>query len=99
VATGFLVGIWIWGRLLARYGLEPEQDQQRASDIAVWLLVGVIGGARLMYVAVESARYLRSDVTPAMLAYLERGERAQLTPEESETARHIAVGYDFLHDR
>jgi prolipoprotein diacylglyceryl transferase len=98
VATGFLVGIWLWGRLLARYGLDPAHDPEKASDIAVWLLVGVIGGARLMYVAVESTRYLRADVTPAMRAYLERDPQGPaLSPEESRSVRRIAVGYDFLH--
>jgi phosphatidylglycerol:prolipoprotein diacylglycerol transferase len=99
VATGFLVGIWLWGKLLARYGLEPARDPERASDIAVWLLVGVIGGARLMYVAVESVRYLRADVTPAMRAYLEQDPNAPaLTAEESKVAGRIGVGHDFIHD-
>jgi phosphatidylglycerol---prolipoprotein diacylglyceryl transferase len=99
VATGFLVGIWLWGRLLRRYGLDPERDPDRASDIAVWLLVGVIGGARLMYVAVESLRYLRADVTPAMRAHLERSPSApELSAEEREGLQRITVGYQFLHD-
>ncbi len=99
VATGFLVGIWLWGRLLRRFGEDPARDPERAADISVWLLAGVIGGARLMYVGVEATRYFATEKTPAMRAYLgERGPSAALTPEELAGARRIAVGHDFVHD-
>ncbi|MEM7310925.1 MAG: prolipoprotein diacylglyceryl transferase family protein [Planctomycetota bacterium] len=66
VATGFLVGVALWGKLLQRYGLEPDKDPDRSSDTAVWLLIGVIAGARLLYVAVEIARYLTTKATPSV---------------------------------
>ena len=79
VASGFLFGIWLWGKILARYGTDPENDPLSAGDVAVWLLIGVIGGARLMYVGVETSRYLSADGTPAMEAYF---------AAESEERRH-----------
>jgi len=99
VATGFLVGVFLWGKTLTRFGLEPDKDPERASDIAVWLLVGVIGGARLMYVGVETTRYWRADVTPAMQTYLDEGRvPAEMTLEERDLARKISVGHDFASD-
>ena len=56
VALGFIVGSWILGKLAARYGDDPEKDPARYSRIAMWILVGVVIGARLMYVTVEMAR-------------------------------------------
>ena len=107
IAVGFLVGLWIWGRLLARYGDDPKEDPARGSQVALWILVGVIGGARLMYVAVETARYLGAERTPAMQEYLDASPRergtlvARLGPEhvdEIERARPLTVGHDLLHD-
>lgn len=77
VATGFLVGVWLWGRLLARYGSDPENDPLRAGDVSVWLLIGVIGGARLMYVGVESARYLAADTGPTAARYFDAADRGR----------------------
>jgi phosphatidylglycerol:prolipoprotein diacylglycerol transferase len=56
VAIGFLVGSWIVGRLAARFGDDPEGDPARYSRVLVWTVVGVILGARLMYVVVEILR-------------------------------------------
>jgi phosphatidylglycerol:prolipoprotein diacylglycerol transferase len=56
LAVGFLVGSWILGRLAARYGDDPEGDPARYSRITVWVLAGVVVGARLMYVVVEICR-------------------------------------------
>ncbi|MEW6073201.1 MAG: prolipoprotein diacylglyceryl transferase family protein [Planctomycetota bacterium] len=105
VAAGFLLGIWVWGRLLARYGEDPERDPERGSQVAIWVLVGVLGGARLMYVAVEAGKYLRAEVTPAMESYLAARDRATAAldlqaehAEEVAAAREIAVGRDFLRD-
>ncbi len=54
VALGFLLGSWILGRLAARYGHDPKGDPQRYASITSWIVIGVILGARLMYVAVET---------------------------------------------
>jgi phosphatidylglycerol:prolipoprotein diacylglycerol transferase len=56
VAIGFLIGSWILGRLAARYGDDPAQDPARYSATTVWVVAGVIGGARVMYVIVEILR-------------------------------------------
>lgn len=56
VATGFLVGAWVLGRLAARFGDDPTGDPERYSRLTVWILVGVFGGARLAYVLVEILR-------------------------------------------
>jgi len=56
LAIGFLVGSWILGRLAETRGDDPKGDPARYSRITVWVLVGVVIGARLMYVIVEMAR-------------------------------------------
>ncbi len=56
VALGFLIGSWILGRLAARYGDDPANDPARFSRTTVWVVAGVILGARLMYVIVEILR-------------------------------------------
>lgn len=56
LAAGFLVGSWLLGKLAARYGDDPREDPARYSRITVWVLMGIVIGARLMYVCVEIAR-------------------------------------------
>ena len=56
LALGFIVGSWLLGKLAGRYGDDPRNDPARYSQITVWLLVGVVVGARAMYVIVEIAR-------------------------------------------
>lgn len=56
VAIGFLVGSAIFSKLASRYGDDPKNDPARYSAITVWIVVGVVLGARLMYVVVEVAR-------------------------------------------
>jgi len=58
VATGFLVGIHIWARILARHGAQPEADPERSARVALWVLAGIMVGARLMYVVVEVSKHL-----------------------------------------
>jgi phosphatidylglycerol:prolipoprotein diacylglycerol transferase len=53
VAIGFLVGSHIFTRLAARYGDDPKNDPARYSNITVWIVVGVMIGARAMYVIVQ----------------------------------------------
>ena len=102
VACGILLGIWYWGRLLARYGDDPREDPQRGSQVALWIVIGVLVGARLFYVGVESVRTLSTEITPGMRAYLEAEGHAappgEISPEDVEAARRVSVGYDFLHD-
>jgi phosphatidylglycerol:prolipoprotein diacylglycerol transferase len=56
LAIGFLVGSWVLGKLAERYGDDPKEDPARYSRITVWVLAGVVLGARLMYVIVEICR-------------------------------------------
>jgi phosphatidylglycerol:prolipoprotein diacylglycerol transferase len=56
VASGFLFGAHILQRLVAKYGDDPEGDAERFSGILMWVLFGVFGGARFMYVIVEVLR-------------------------------------------
>jgi phosphatidylglycerol:prolipoprotein diacylglycerol transferase len=49
------VGSHILLRLATRFGDDPENDPARYSRVTVWVVVGVILGARLMYVIVEVA--------------------------------------------
>jgi phosphatidylglycerol:prolipoprotein diacylglycerol transferase len=56
VAAGFLLGAHLLQRFAARFGDDPEHDPERFSRMIMWILVGVFGGARLMYVVVEVLR-------------------------------------------
>lgn len=56
VAIGFLVGSHLFSKLAARYGDDPKNDPARYQSITVWIVVGVILGARAMYVIVEILR-------------------------------------------
>jgi prolipoprotein diacylglyceryltransferase len=104
VAAGILVAIWVWGKALAKYGDDPKQDPERGSQAALWIVVGVLAGARLFYVAVETMRYLRADLSPAQVAWLDADAKAraaagaELAPEAIEAARKVSVGHDFLAD-
>ena len=102
VMAGFLLGTWLWARLLAKHGRDPRKDPARSGAVAMWLLIGVIGGARLAYVAVESAGYLTADLTPGMERFLAAEDRAavrnEISLEDLEAVRPIITGHDFLHD-
>ena len=56
VAIAFLVGSHLLTRLAARYGDDPKNDPARYSQVTVWVVIGVILGARLMYVIVEAGQ-------------------------------------------
>jgi len=53
LAAGFLLASWIFSRLVARHSQDPEGDVARYGAIPVWVLIGIVVGARLMYVLVE----------------------------------------------
>lgn len=56
VAIGFLVGTWLFARLARRYEPGPEHDPEPWAEVPVWILVGILIGARLLYVTVEVLR-------------------------------------------
>ena len=64
VALGFLLGSFLLGRMAARYGDDPARDPDRYAKVTVWVLVGVIAGARLLYVVVEVAKELSGPGDP-----------------------------------
>lgn len=64
VMSGFLFGSFLLGKLSAKYGDDTNRDPERYSQITVWILIGVIIGARAMYVIVEVLRELTAD-TPS----------------------------------
>lgn len=102
VAAGIFLGIWVWGKLLARFGDEPDKDPERGSQVALWIVVGIIVGARLMYAVVESSRYLGADLSEEAQIYLDSEDRgrvaASISAESLEAAREVIVGYEFTHD-
>lgn len=57
VAVGFLLGTWILARLVQRGSPDPKRDLERYGALPVWVLIGVVLGARALYVIVEVARH------------------------------------------
>jgi phosphatidylglycerol:prolipoprotein diacylglycerol transferase len=53
LAIGFLAGLWVASRQAKRSGLNAE----KVTDMAVWVLIAGIIGAKLMLVAVDWKRY------------------------------------------
>ncbi|HUR28276.1 MAG TPA: prolipoprotein diacylglyceryl transferase family protein [Planctomycetota bacterium] len=56
VAAGFLLGTWILGKLVQRGSPDPKRDLERYGALPVWVLIGVVLGARALYIIVEIAR-------------------------------------------
>ncbi|MBK7874718.1 MAG: prolipoprotein diacylglyceryl transferase [Planctomycetes bacterium] len=56
LAAGFLLGSWVFTKLAERHGDDPEHDPARYSAITMWILIGVVVGARLHYVIVQILR-------------------------------------------
>ncbi len=50
VMTGFLVGLWWATRLARKYGSDTQNDPEKISDLAFWILIGVLAGGRLFFV-------------------------------------------------
>lgn len=57
LALGFLLGSWVYTRLAERFGDDPERDPARYSAITMWILIGVVLGARAHYVIVQMLRF------------------------------------------
>jgi len=56
VVLGFLLGAWWFTKLGLRGAEDVEETKRRLDAVPMWVLGGVIGGARLMYVVVEMLR-------------------------------------------
>lgn len=53
VVLGFLAGTHWFSKMGERWAVDLEQERPGLESTPIWVLVGVIAGARLMYVAVE----------------------------------------------
>lgn len=78
VVLGFLLGTHLYARVGDRYALDREAEAPGYAAVPMWILVGILLGARAMYVIVEIAkgsatgqRYLDDPFT--MFAYWEGG--------------------------
>lgn len=78
VVLGFLLGTHLFGRLGDRYALDREAEAPGFAAVPMWILVGILLGARAMYVIVEifrgsatGQRYLDDPLT--IFAYWEGG--------------------------
>ncbi|TAJ20635.1 MAG: prolipoprotein diacylglyceryl transferase [Planctomycetota bacterium] len=56
ILLGVIVGHWVMHRLFRRFGEKPG-DADKTWDLAMWVLVGAILGARVLYVIVEVSKY------------------------------------------
>lgn len=56
VLLGFVLGTHLLTRWYLARSSDPERDAEGIAALPIWIMVGVIGGARLVYVAVEVAR-------------------------------------------
>ncbi|HVS17422.1 MAG TPA: prolipoprotein diacylglyceryl transferase family protein [Planctomycetota bacterium] len=56
LAAGFRLGSWIFSRLVARFSNDPERDLAVYGALPLWILVGIVVGARAFYVVVELAK-------------------------------------------
>src|SRR5262245_56733476 len=56
LAIGFVAGLWVANRQARRAGLDPA----RITDMAVYVLIGGLVGAKLMLVVVEWSFYVRN---------------------------------------
>jgi len=56
LALGFLLGAHLFSRLIAKHSNDPAKDVERYGAIPTWVLVGLVIGARLLYVVVEISR-------------------------------------------
>ena len=53
VVIGFLVGSSVLSRLALRHANDPEKDAEGYQALPIWLLLGILIGARALYVLVE----------------------------------------------
>ncbi|MEC8494779.1 MAG: prolipoprotein diacylglyceryl transferase family protein, partial [Planctomycetota bacterium] len=53
VVLGFLLGSHLYGRLGRRYSADPEATAAGYASVPLWILGGILLGARGMYVIVE----------------------------------------------
>jgi phosphatidylglycerol:prolipoprotein diacylglycerol transferase len=53
VVLGFLLGAYVFDRLVSRYAPDAEEKRAGYSAVPIWVLIGILIGARVLYVLVE----------------------------------------------
>ncbi len=56
VALGFILASWMFVRLAARGAKDPSAERARLEALPMWILLGIVIGARSLYVVVELCR-------------------------------------------
>jgi phosphatidylglycerol:prolipoprotein diacylglycerol transferase len=56
VVAGFLLGTHVLDRLAMKYADHPQTERAGYAALPIWILIGILLGARLMYVIVEILR-------------------------------------------
>ena len=56
LATAFLLSVWLLRRRAPSFGVKPDD----AADVAIWLLLSGLLGAKILLLVVEGPRYLTS---------------------------------------
>lgn len=56
LATAFLLSVWLLRRRAPSFGVKPDD----AADVAIWLLLSGLLGAKILLLIVEGPRYLES---------------------------------------
>lgn len=69
VTIGFLLGIWITGKLAKQRGLDP----QLVTDLGIYVALAGLGGAKLMMILYELPYYLKHPAEIFSLATLQAG--------------------------
>lgn len=67
LAIAFIVGVWVVGSLAKKRGI-TEFD--RITDLSIWVLLGALAGARLLFVLLDLPIYLKN---PVSVFYLNQG--------------------------
>ncbi|MDX1980195.1 MAG: prolipoprotein diacylglyceryl transferase [Bryobacteraceae bacterium] len=69
VATGFLLGLWVAGKLARRQGLDPEV----VKDLGVWVALAGIVGAKLLMILYDIGHYIQNPGDLFSMATLQAG--------------------------
>jgi phosphatidylglycerol:prolipoprotein diacylglycerol transferase len=56
-ALAFLLGSLLLERLAKKFGDNPAQDPVKFANLSIWVLVGIVLGARLMYCAIHTQEF------------------------------------------
>ncbi|MBL8694054.1 MAG: prolipoprotein diacylglyceryl transferase [Planctomycetes bacterium] len=71
IAIAFFVGSLYLERLAQRFGDDPANDPAKYSSLALWLLFGIIGGGRILYVLVHPEEFFGGSVVSSISAIVQ----------------------------